>query len=275
MAWLTPHAYQCWEALDVDDPILDQAKCLYEQTQAADERIPWEWIARSVANRKTWRPGRWSPHLLLSTPADEPDRLVGFAVGAYVPGLGGYVSYLGVDPAARGAGIAGRLFGQLFRHFAVDAGTQGVGLPLVVWESRRPSPDAPEAQQRNWQARIRSFAKTNAHWLAGVTLLTPNYGALADETADPIPLEVFLVPLDEPAESFTAPRLREVIRSMYRGIYRRDPDTDPLALRTLAGMTHPTLRPALEALRGAGGSQSSSPPPAPVARPKRKPAPLA
>lgn len=285
MTWQLPHRQQCWEALDVEDPILDQAKRLYELTQAADERIPWEWIARSVANRKKWRPGRWSPHLLLSAPADDPDRLTGFAVGAHVPGLGGYVSYLGVDPAARGAGIAGRLFEQLFRLFRVDAGTEGLPLPLVVWESRRPGPDAAESQKRNWNARIRSFAKTGAYWLAGATLLTPNYAALdEDEEAEPIPLEVFLVPIDESADSFTPARLREVIRSMYRGIYRLDPDTDPLALRTLAGMSNPALRPTLEALdRPISGQASAgqasvveaSSHPLLVSRLKRKPARLA
>src|SRR5262245_32397222 len=102
-----PDAFLCHEALDPTARALDEARALYEATQPADERIPWEWIARSVAGRAGRRPGDWCPHLILATtPARRgSENVVGFAHGIYLGGLGGYLAYLGVDERQRGRGV--------------------------------------------------------------------------------------------------------------------------------------------------------------------------
>ena len=41
----------CREILDTDDPVLPAARFIYETTLDEDERIPWEWLARTPERR--------------------------------------------------------------------------------------------------------------------------------------------------------------------------------------------------------------------------------
>src|SRR5947209_18274203 len=127
-----------WEALDGDNPALEQARRLCEATQAPDEQIPWKWIAGAVEARKEWRPGSWAAHLVLAgpRPPTSPKRkredaqgvqgeVSGFAYGIHLPGYGGYLSYLGVDPQRRRGGVGRRLIEVTVRLLQVDAGWEG------------------------------------------------------------------------------------------------------------------------------------------------------
>jgi len=234
-----------WEVLDPQDAVLSVAQRLYESTQLPEEAIPWKWIARTPAKRHTWRPGQWSPHLLLA--AIQSDELIdpplGFVHGAHVPDFGGYVCYIGVDPEARGRGVAARLFEQMFRVLAVDAGAEGVALPFVLWESHRPADDAPEAEHELWSARIRLFDKVGAYWIDGIQFQSPNY---VDRSGPPVPLELFLVPQHLPASAFDADRLREIIAALHAGVYGNGPG-DALFEATLPVHCAPRLRPARDA----------------------------
>lgn len=227
----------CREVLDEHDPELDIARQLYESTQAKDEQIPWEWLARSVARRREREPGQRRSHLLLTSPP------VGFAYGVHLPGYGGYVSYLGVDSAARGKGAGSALFEDMFHHMAEDAHLGSEALPFIIWESRRPLLGASEAMWRLWSARLALFRRIGGLWIDGVDFLSPNY---TDPTAPPLKLQLFLRPWDEPARAFDAERLRAVVQGLHEEIYRLKP-SDPLAERTLPATREPRLRPAAEA----------------------------
>jgi hypothetical protein len=236
----------CWEALDPADPALAAARRLYEQTQAADERIPWRWIAGAVAGRASWRPGGWSPHLLLAAergPEGQTGPPCGFAYGAHVPGCGGYVCYLGVDVGQRRQGVGARLLRLLSRVFQVDAGCEGAALPFVIWESRQPEPSAAAAEWDLWRARLRLFDRVGALWAAGLTLWTPNF---ARRGGDPVPLQLFLLPAETPAEALDAAALRAAAAGLLREVYGRG-EGDPLFERSLPPDCRPILRPAAEA----------------------------
>jgi GNAT superfamily N-acetyltransferase len=238
----------CFEAFDVNDPLVRRAEQLYDQTQHPDERIPWGWIARSLKGRADWRPGAWGRHLLVATPADsptEPGSLAGFAYGAHLPGYGGYVCYLGVDETFRRRGVGSRLFEQMFRVLAADAGAADEPLPFVVWESHKPGPGAAEADWKLWEARVRLFDRVGGLWLDGVELLTPNYG---DETGPPVPLQLFVRPMEVPATAFDAERLRQVTAGLLERVYKARPG-DPLYDGTLPPGCRPHLRPARDAGR--------------------------
>jgi GNAT superfamily N-acetyltransferase len=228
----------CREILDVNDPILPAVQALYESTLDEEERIPWGWLARTPERRMAWRPGQRRAHLVVATPKDEPGRPVGFGYGAFLPGYGGYVCYLGVDPAARGRGIGTRLFLFVFGLIESAARISTVPLPFIIWESHRP--DDPGL----WAARLRVFDKVGGLWARGIELHTPNY-MRAD--APPVRLQIFLRPCDDPAEAFDAKRLREAVLGLYDQIYRLTPD-DPLYQATAAGAVNPRLVPAVEAL---------------------------
>lgn len=238
----------CFEALSVRDPLVRAAERLYEQTQHPDERIPWGWIARSVKGRSCWRPGSWGKHLLVATPADrptDPDALAGFAYGVHLPGYGGYVCYVGVDEKFRKRGVGTRLYHQMFRVLAADACAVDEPLPFVVWESHKPGPDAPEADWELWGARVRLFEKVGGLWIDGLELMTPN---CAVEDGPPVPLQLFVKPVDLPAAAFDADRLKRVAAGLLERVYKARPG-DPLHAATLPPGCEPRLRPAAEAGR--------------------------
>jgi hypothetical protein len=235
----------CWEALDPDDASVRQAQRLYEQTQPPAERIPWAWIAGAVADRRTWRPGRWSAHLLVAAPRRPHGQvtIVGFAYGIHLPSYGGYAAYLGVAEGQRRGGVGTRLMRLLSRVLQMDACCAGEDLPFVLWESRRPEADAPAEAWSHWQARLRLFDRVGALWVAGVDFLAPNF---ARRGGPPVPLQLFLQPVDRPAEAFRSHELREVAAGLLRGVYRREPG-DQLFDATLPPACRPVLRPAAEA----------------------------
>jgi hypothetical protein len=231
----------CWEALDADDPALADVQRLYESTLDAEERIPWAWIAGSVAARREWRPGQWSRHLLIAAPRPRRGRgkPLGFAYGLYLPDYGGYACYLGVDTKERRRGVGTTLLRLLVRFLQLDAACEGEDLPFVIWESRRPEPGAPAEALESWQARLRLFARVGALWIGGVTLLTPNFQRRG---GSPVPLQLFLLPVDRPAEAFNAAALRGVTAELLSRVYGREPG-DPLFEKTLPPGLEPVLRP--------------------------------
>jgi GNAT superfamily N-acetyltransferase len=231
--------FVCREILAPDDPVLPAARHIYETTLDEDERIPWEWLARTPERRRQWQPGQRRGHLVVATPKDEPNRAVGFGYGAFLPGYGGYVCYLGVDPAARGRGTGTLLFQFLFRLIDSAAIESAIPLPFIIWESHRP------ADPSLWAARLRVFDKVGGMWIRGAELLTPNY--MRDE-APPVRLQLFLRPWDDPATAFDADRLRNAADGLYDQIYRIPPD-DPLRHNPLEGMVNPRLVPTVESLK--------------------------
>jgi hypothetical protein len=238
-----------WEAFDADDAMTRAAGELYERTLPAAERIPWYWIRRSVANRTRVRPGKaggWSKHLLLAAPAervDDPGSLAGFAYGALIPNYGGYLCYIGVANWARRLGVGTRLLEQFFRQMAVDGGEVGCGVPFVIWESRRPDPDAPSAEWDLWAARTKLFDRVGGYWIEGVNFLAPSFATAADGSDEPVPLQLFLRPMDEPVASFEGDRLRSIVAGLHREVYHHEPGS-PLFDQTLPPGCEPRLRPA-------------------------------
>ncbi|MCZ2341425.1 MAG: GNAT family N-acetyltransferase [Bacteroidales bacterium] len=237
---------ECREVVDVRDPLLPAAERLYQATQHPDEAIPWEWIVRSVGRRTSWQPGTRNRHLVLAIPetaADEP-AVAGFAYGVHLPGYGGYVCYLGVDGLFRKQGVGTTLFAQMFQLMKEDAACAGEPLPFVIWESHQPGPAGSETEEKLWAARVRLFDRVGGLWLEGLELLTPNFG---QPEAAPIPLQLFLRPIAEPASAFPTERLRAIVAGLLMGIYQVQPG-HPLYDRTLAPQFRPRLRPARTAI---------------------------
>ncbi len=238
----------CLEAIDLDGPLVRAAEGLYLSTQHPAERIPWGWIARSLKGRAARRPGAAGSHLLIATPeghAEDPAHLAGFCYGSHLPGFGGYVSYLGVHEAFRKRGVGARLMTQMAKVLDADAGALDEPLPFVVWESRRPTADAPAADWDLWRARVRLFGKVGGLWLDGLELHTPNYGDGEQADGDPVVLQVFVKPVDRALPGFPPEYLREIAAGLLTRIYRLQPG-DPLFTRTMAA-TRPRLRPATDA----------------------------
>ena len=142
----------CWEPTNVDDPMMRAAGRLYERTLAPDERIPWMWIEKAVAGSK---PGGWRKHLILASQegrSADPESLAGYVYGAFIPGYGGYLCYVGVADWARRTGVGTRLYEAFFQAMQADAKAADESLPFVVWESHRPEADAPDLVRRHYPA---------------------------------------------------------------------------------------------------------------------------
>jgi GNAT superfamily N-acetyltransferase len=229
----------CWPALDSTDPALTEARRLYETAIDPAERIPWAWVESAVRERWSWRPGGWAPHLLLGGERGGP--VAGLAYGAHVPDFGGYACYLAVTPAARRQGLGSRLLRLLIEALRLDAAFEGVPLPFVIWESREPAADATEAARALWQARLRLFARAGAWRVDGLTFFAPNFERRGGE---PVPLRLFLVPRDTPADALDAAALRSVAAGLLEHVYGREPG-DRLHRLTLPPDCEPVLRPVL------------------------------
>lgn len=245
---LRPPRTYCWEVVHESDPLLPAVRELYESALDADERVPWDWLERGVKSRAGWRPGGSGKHLIVASPDPEtsdPARLAGFAFAMHLPGYGGYVSYVATADAFRRRGVGGRLYEQAFNVLAVDAAAVDETLPFVIWESRRPPDDAPAEAWAVWAARLRLFDKAGGFWIDGVTLPSPNW--LADD-APPVPLQLFLAPVDAPRAEFDSPRVREAVAGLLTTVYRAGPG-DAEYDGTLPPGCHPRLKPTTDAGR--------------------------
>ncbi len=243
---MAPQRIVCWEPTELGTPILDAARSLYERTIDADERIPWMWIERAVGERHLRRPTGWAKHLLLASEGpdvDDPRSLVGYAYGAFIPGFGGYLCYVGVAESARRLGVGSRLFDSLTKTFAADAALAGESLPFVLWESYRPTAHDSESLHRLWAARSRTFERAGGFWVDGIELATPDYDD-PDPLAE-VPLQLFVKPVDESIGSFTPERLSEIAEQLLEKVYHEKPG-DWFHDRTMNSIEEPRLRPATQ-----------------------------
>src|SRR5206468_2231723 len=131
--------------------------------------------------------------LILAAPEGrtaDPASLAGYAYGAFIPGYGGYMCYVGVADVARRLGIGTKLFEAFFEAMQADAKAAEEPLPFVVWESHRP-----DADDKLWNARVRLFDRVGGLWIEGVDFLAPNF---AEGDVEPVELQLFLKPVDKP-----------------------------------------------------------------------------
>jgi GNAT superfamily N-acetyltransferase len=208
----------CWEALDPKSDEVWQARKLYKECLAADERIPWRWIKQSLTGRLNSRRDEWTCHLLLAGLRRRSARrpVLGFTYGAHIPDFGGYLSYIAVGPRHRRQGVAARLLQLLIQLLRVDAQCAGVPLPFVIWESRQPGPNASPAEREVWRARLRLFGQVGAFHVEGLEFLAPNF---AEDDGPPVPLQLFLRPVDAPLAAFDGDTLLRVASGLHRRVY--------------------------------------------------------
>lgn len=242
----------CWEILQATDSVLTQVRNLYQSTQKIEEQIPWEWIEGSISRKQNWEPGRWNPHLLV-TAENENSPITGFIYGGFMPGFGGYVTYLGVDPLARKHGLGTLLFEQMFSRFQEDARQENGPLSFVLWESCRPEWNAPESDWKIWTARMKLFHRVGGFWMAGLDLLSPNY---IEEESDPITLQLFLKPVDSRLPEFDSTRLKEIALGLQQKIYHLGSE-DPLVTGTFPPGCLPQMKSPLTADRSLERGQRS------------------
>ena len=233
----------CWELFDHADPLMGAVRALYESALDADERVPWEWLERGVKSRMGWRPGGNGRHLVVACTKEA--ELAGFVFCVHLPGYGGYLSYVAVSDQFRGRGVGAKLYEQAFNVLAVDAAANDEPLPFVIWESCPPEADDTPEAHAIWAARTRLFHKAGGCWIDGVTLPSPNW---LDDSAPPVPLQLFLAPVDTPRERFDSPAVRAAVAGLLERIYKAEPG-DPEYDGTLTPGCHPRLRPAVTAGR--------------------------
>jgi ribosomal protein S18 acetylase RimI-like enzyme len=227
------------EIVRPDDPVLPAVRSLYEQSISPSERIPWDWLANTVSGLP-WHSRR--SHLIVARrdSASSSRGVLGFVAGCYLPQYGGYLSYVAVNPKARGRGIGASLYRALIRRLRRTASAWERDLPCLVWDSRPPSPSDGLEARANWESRLHLFKKIGGYWIEGIQFTSPNY--LAPGSGD-VPLEFFLKPVDTTATDFNEGRLRRIVRGLLKRVYRLDIDGEdgemlkeyaPLKLKPIA-----------------------------------------
>ena len=139
-------------------------------------------------------------------------------------GFGGYLCYVAVDERFRKQGVATVLYDAFYAAMRADAKAAGEPLPFVLWESYRPNPDDGPAAMKLWQARVRLFERVGGLLAGGARSACAE---LPEPDAPPVPLQVFLRPMDEPAAAFDAVRFKQIIGDLYDRVLTAQPG-DPL-----------------------------------------------
>src|SRR5262245_31943580 len=221
-----------------DDPVLRRVRRLYEQSLGPAERIPWTWITSPIP-QSSRIPRQY--HLLVAQYGSESPNspVFGFVVGMRLQ-KGGYLSYVAVDPRARGRGIGALLYRGLIRRLRRSAHAAGRDFPFLLWDSRPPSPaDGPEIRD-NWASRLALFKKVGGYWIEGIQFTSPNF---INPRAGDVPLEFFLRPVDVERWDFNEGRLRRIVRGLLKRIYHLDMDgPDGELLREYAPLRLSSIR---------------------------------
>jgi hypothetical protein len=123
----------------------------------------------------------------------------------------------------------------------------------VIWESHKPEAHALSTDWDMWTARTRLFDRVGGLWLEGVDFQAPNMEDDEDSGVTSVPMQLFVKPMGEPASSFNAERLKQVVGGLHREVYRNEPG-DTLFDLTLPPDCQPRLRPA----KMAGASKVSA-----------------
>jgi GNAT superfamily N-acetyltransferase len=244
----------CFELNRPDRMILAAARMLYENTLDHAERIPWTSLERPIWGKAIGEIKSWNQHLILAGETEHPNDLLGYLAATYLPGFGGYVSYMGVHERSRGKGVGRLLYEKAFEVLKKDAELVDEELSFVIWESH--SPDEDESIE-NWQARAKLFDRLGACWIDGIELWSPDYS----REYSMIPYQLFLKPfgkdgntlrnsahseLKVASNKFSPGRLRKIVHDHYRRVYFQKPGGE-LYDRTFAIHPSPRLRPAIEA----------------------------
>ncbi|MFL5330589.1 MAG: GNAT family N-acetyltransferase [Gemmataceae bacterium] len=210
----------CREVLRATDPVLNRVRDIYETSFHSSERIPWDWLTWSLT--AAWPHGR-KTHMLTArrTTASGRTQTLGFIVASFLPRLGGYISYVAVDPRARGRGVGAFLYKSAIRRLRRTAHESGLRMPCLIWDSRPPSPSDPVEVRENWESRLHLFKKIGGQWIEGVQFTSPNF---LNPRAGDVPLEFFLKPVEASAERFSDARIRRVIHGLLSRVYRLDPE---------------------------------------------------
>jgi hypothetical protein len=95
------------------------------------------------------------------------------------------------------------------------------------------------------------FDRVGGLWIEGVDFLSPNFAFDDEDEAPPVPLQLFLKPLDIPESAFTPERLREVVGGLHERVYQNEPGS-----RMYDGTLPLGLLPRLSPARTAGVRKS-------------------
>lgn len=210
------------EVVNPDDPAVAKVHDLIRRCFPPDELVGRNEWTDSLREReeRLWSDSRW--HLVV---AEHRGSVIGVASGTYLGNLNlGVVGYLAVSARARGLGIGPRVRAKLCTLFKRDAKTIcGAPLEAVIGEVRRDNP---------W---LRALIRSERVLALDFTYFQPQLRP----TDRPVPLVLYYEGIETPRQRLAAVRIRQILYSTWRRIYRvRRPLLHPAfrrMLRDLAG----------------------------------------
>jgi GNAT superfamily N-acetyltransferase len=210
------------EVVHSTDPVLPKVHDLIRRSFPPHELVRrFEW-RDSLREREAglWSDSRW--HLVV---AEQRGAVIAVASGTYLGNINlGVVGYLAVSPKARGLGLGPRTRARLRSLFLKDAREiAGKRLEAVIGEVRRDNP---------WlRALIRSQSVLALDFTYFQPRLRPGDHA--------VPLVLYYEGVAKPRRRLTTARIRNILYSTWRRIYRIP-----------RPMSHPAFRRMLKDLEG-------------------------
>jgi len=204
------------EVVSLQDPALEKAINLYQNTFPANERISPEAFrnaiqARAAGNEQRGRSG----HFII---AQQEDDVVGMAYCRYFertpsgePLHLGYLLYLAVEERLRGHGVGAHFYQAVIATLQADAVCRGGSLCGVIYEVERPDLASSEQDKSNRRRRIQFYERLGARILDGIDYTQP----AVSEDQHPVPLHLMYHPL---SRDFSARQLCDWFYELVFGI---------------------------------------------------------
>jgi len=223
---MAPEAPTYREVVDPSDRVLPRVHDLIRRNFPPHELVGRsEWRA-SLRERAAglWSDTRW--HLVI---AEHRGAVIGVASGTYLGNVNvGVVGYLAVSPAARGYGVGPRLRARLRSLFREDAReVTGETLDAVIGEVHRENP---------W---LRRLVRSDSVLALDFTYFQPRLRP----SDRPVPLVLYYEGIAEVRQRLPTARIRPILYSLWRRIYRVPRPMAHSAFRRMIGelQAHTTI----------------------------------
>ncbi len=207
---------------DHHQPGFRDALRLYHRAFPAKEKIDRSYFVDLLREKRLGLLFPGNIHILV---ARKHGRVVGLATGSYLAAVNvGFVGYLASQPALKGARVGSRLRTRLVAEMRRDARASG-----------RPDLDAVMGEVESDNPWLRHLLRRHAALALDVDYRQP---ALRAGTPA-VPLTLYLEPITGPIRSVSARRMRSILYSIFRRVYRvRFPLRDPSFRRVLRSLKH-------------------------------------
>jgi GNAT superfamily N-acetyltransferase len=186
----------------VRSPWFHASFALYRRVFPKDEQMPKRYFYEHLVEEKLGLSRPFHFHYFVGI---KGDRVLGFGCCTYLALVNmGFIDYLAVDSGAKGQGVGTALRAQLVEVLREDARRSRFSdLVAVLGETREESP---------WLRRL----QRQGAFALDIDYLQPPL----EDHKSPVPLVLYVQPVEKPFDGLGAEEVRQVLYTIYRRLYR-------------------------------------------------------